>query len=107
MNMCSIPIDFQDSLNLTRKLPLLFDFLSVYNCYVFIDCRIDYNIVKVLLKMPHIFTNIEYTDMLHVYGFYDVLLLLLKNTQNSGERFPKFSIYYVKIVRFPVLSCFI
>jgi len=106
--MYSIPIDFQDSLNLTRNTAtaICFSFRH-YDCYAFVDCRIDCcNIVKVLLKMPHIFTNIEYAD---VYGFYDVTLLLLKNTtdtRNSEECFPKFSIY-VKIVRFPVLSYFI
>jgi hypothetical protein len=32
---------------------------------------VDGDIVGVLLKMPHIFTNTEYADMLCVYGFCD------------------------------------
>lgn len=32
---------------------------------------VDSDIVGVLWKMPHIFTNAEYADMLYVYGFCD------------------------------------
>ena len=32
---------------------------------------VDGDIVGVLWKMPHIFTNAEYIDMLYVYGFCD------------------------------------
>jgi hypothetical protein len=33
---------------------------------------VDSHIVEVLLKMPHIFTNVECADTLYVYGFYNV-----------------------------------
>jgi hypothetical protein len=32
---------------------------------------VDSDIVEVLLKMPHIFTNVEYIDMLYVCDFCD------------------------------------
>jgi hypothetical protein len=32
---------------------------------------VDYDIVEVFCKMPHIFTNAEYADMLYVFGFCD------------------------------------
>jgi hypothetical protein len=32
---------------------------------------IDSDILEVLRRMLHIFTNTEYTDMLYLYGFYD------------------------------------
>jgi hypothetical protein len=32
---------------------------------------VDIDNVRVLLKMPHIFTYAEYDDMLNVYGFCD------------------------------------
>ena len=32
---------------------------------------VDSDIVGVLCKMPYIFTNAEYADMLYVYGFCD------------------------------------
>jgi hypothetical protein len=33
---------------------------------------VDTDIVGVLRKVPHIFTNAEYADMFRVYGFCDV-----------------------------------
>jgi len=32
---------------------------------------VDSDIVEVLWKMPHIFTNAEYADMMYVHGFCD------------------------------------
>jgi hypothetical protein len=32
---------------------------------------VDSDNVEVLLKIPHMFTNVEYADMLYVYGFCD------------------------------------
>lgn len=32
---------------------------------------VDSDIVGVLWKMPHIFTNAKYADMLHIYSFCD------------------------------------
>jgi hypothetical protein len=32
---------------------------------------VDSDFVGVLWKMPHVFTNVKYADMLYVYGFCD------------------------------------
>jgi hypothetical protein len=43
-------------------------YVRIYS-YTSVDCCAD-NIVEIF-KMPHIFTNVEYADMLYVYGFCD------------------------------------
>jgi len=62
VHMCPIPNDFQDSLNLVCNVVIA----SAHRCC---DCLLTVVIVEMLLKMPHIFTNVKSKDMLYVYSF--------------------------------------
>ena len=70
------------------------------------------DVVGVLCKMPHIFTDAEFADVLYVYSFCDgSATAAVKNTVDGFlcaefrivECFPRCSIHCVNVVRFPVL----
>jgi hypothetical protein len=73
---------------------------------------VDSDIVGMLWKLMHIFTNVEYADMLYVYGFWDVCAMASVEEYCDGflcaefwivEYFPRCSIHCVNVARFPVL----